>query len=194
MPVKRLHPHLVKRLQRVAHRLLTPARVRRMKNIDHRKERHSIPMDGIAGPGYRVRELRVRKENSRVPVVIKRDHLHATPASTLAFLRMIVKDHNAVYQPTQYRLFVPHAYALNDSYLAMAKTEYPSITEIFGDGTTKRGTKFFTTLRKKHSVTLHQLREAADTVSLRTGFPIGNILLIGVRNKKFIFVPLVDRF
>lgn len=194
MPTKHLNKRLVERLKRVAPRLLTPERFRKMKNVDHRQHWTEAPGDGITGSGHRVRELRVRKENSRIPVVIKRDHLTSTPEKTVKYLRSIVGDHNKIWQPENYRIYVPHAYALNEHYLAMAKTNYPSLTEIIGKFKTPRGTKFFKRLAKKHGVTLEEFKRAASSVSKRTAIPFGNLMLIGVRNKRFIFVPLVDQF
>ena len=116
-----------------------------------------------------------------------------------------VREHNQNYAKieTIYVLLMPKAHVISEDLIAMAKTNAPSVIEILGCKAwrrlksgrqrTARGQKFFQELQAKHGVTKKQLREAATRLEERTGIYWGNILLLRVENRKFVFMPLVDK-
>ncbi|MBU0636328.1 hypothetical protein KKE06_04855 [Candidatus Micrarchaeota archaeon] len=74
----------------------------------------------------------------------------------------------------------------------MAKTDAPNVEEIVGHNITERGTRFFRKIKRIQPITEHQLRAAANKVYNRTGIEYRNLLFIGVKKGKFIFMPLLD--
>ncbi|MFH0970717.1 MAG: hypothetical protein V1776_04640 [Candidatus Diapherotrites archaeon] len=201
MPHKRLPAQLIARLRKANKRLLKDERVERWENIDHRKdypplsdELKQVGKISVDWWGGRVRLLKLRKENSPVKVVIKKDH---PPGDSIRRINKLVAEHNLRYHPNNYVLLPVRAYPLNENYIAMGYTNRPSIEEIISsECSTKRGFLFLTRLAKRHQMKeedlRQRLRDAAFNVSYRTGISIINLLLLGIRNGKFVFVPLVD--
>jgi hypothetical protein len=193
MPTKRLPASLVRKLERVANRLLTPKRFVRWKNVDHRKDWPGAEPNEIDMWGGRVRELTLRKGKSPVGVIIKRQ----SPKILIELKERVQRSRENPHP--SYIILAPRVYPLNDKFVAMAKMDKPSIAEILGLGRdwgkesiTPRGTQYFKHLQERYSVTTEQLEEAMEHAYKITGFDRTNLLLIGIRNHKFIFMPLAD--
>lgn len=198
MPVKKLPKKLVTRLKKAA-----PAVERflgSMKNIDHRKdfpEARGIQKNSTHAWGRRVRELNISRNFPRTKsVVIKMAH-SVGAEGTIKTLSEKVREHNKRFGKENYVLLEPKAYAINRDVLAMAKANNPNIHEIIGSGRwqedkTRRGKIFFKKLKNKYNVSEEQLETAAEQVFERTGIQRANLLLLGFKKGKFIFMPLVD--
>ncbi len=192
----------------------------RLKNIDHRQnenERRASPAN-TRHWGGRVRQMDVSRNYPDTELVLKRTH-GASARSTLRQIRWrvladsmrektiqalnrLVKTHNRLFRPRDYELRMPIAYPVGKNILAMSKTPLITVGEIVGltndpfdlVGHTERGEHYFEKLEKQHGVTRYQLRQACTQVYERTGIHHNNLLLDGVKNKKFVFVPLLDKF
>ncbi len=196
MPVKSLPKKLVKRLRKVAGQI--DRKLGLMKNIDHRQtwiNRPVRPAHTTKAWGYRVREMNVQRNFPKTELVIKRTH--DMPARELIqTLQEIVQRHNRQFTPDTYVLIEPKAVPISAELVAMAKTNAPSVDEILFQGIrqgTRRGKQFFEKLVEKNpGITTAALDEAAGKVIARTGIEFGNLLLLGVKKGKFVFMPLVD--
>jgi len=209
MPVKALPKDIVARLKKIGpelERLRRTTRnprapkeawlLARMKNIDHRRGKNprSQGERDIENWSGRVRQLRVSLRGTGV--VIKKTH-DATAWETISWIQRKVRIHNELPKlPEDYVLVEPKAYAISRSLIAMAKTRKPSVEEIIGldEKQTERGRKFFAKLKAKHGITEHHLRYAMRILRDITGFKSSNVLLLGVKNGKFVFMPLLDMY
>ncbi len=215
MPTKPLPKKLVSRLKKITDKREQRKRFKQgkeeisgnlgsMKNIDHRRNDPEIKQllalnpKNISSAGGRVREMDVSKQFPGIKLVIKKIHVAPNSIKEINEIKKIVKSHNKSFEPENYVLREPIAYALGNGLVAMAKTNKPNLDEILGsNGKTIRGQEFFRKLKKKHRVTKTQLNEAFGRFYRRTktkyiDFPTRNILLLGVKNGKFVFMPLVD--
>lgn len=193
MPIKSLPNSLVKRLRaRVAKESRQPDKpglFDRARNLDHR------------GFSNRVVELNVSRYFPGVRVAIKKTHGY-TAQDTINIVKRFVRDHNASANPRSYVLVAPKAYAIGQYLLAMAKTNKPSVCEIIGDskgaGKTQRGKQFFELLKQKYGIEESALNEAFNELAAwkRKGAilkcRIDNVLLLGFRKGRFVFMPLLD--
>ncbi len=93
-------------------------------------------------------------------------------------------------------LLPPNIYIINDEFVAMAKTNCPSLEEILSPERTKRGAVFFKALEKKYGaksgVTMKRLRESARLLYTRAHFERANVILIGYKDAQFQVMPLAD--
>ncbi|MBS3061525.1 MAG: hypothetical protein J4215_03000 [Candidatus Diapherotrites archaeon] len=189
---------------------------------DHRQPRLRVPTYETARPGGRIRGFRTERNYPTEPeIIIKRVHGTAgenqKASQIVRTLQKIVQEHNRRFPFTRYELRSPHAYPLGERFVAMAKTTVPSIGEILGSHKTQRGINFFRYLKRTHGIRKRDLREAvaelcdhlrplyepfyphvlSDTAARRiqnSNVLNSNILVAGVKNKKIIFVPLIDWF
>lgn len=191
MPVKPLPHELVKRLERVGKKI---AKVHHLLvNVDHRSRHYGMrgPRDNMLHHNM-VRELNVSKTFPGIgkTVVIKRIH-GKNAEDVVSGVENAVFWHNIGYPESElYDLLKPFAYPIDKEYIAMAKTDYPSVIEILYNPT-KRGRKYFAEL-KKQGAKIRDLKKAAEIVKRRIGIPERNLLLVGFENGVFQFVPLVD--
>lgn len=218
MPVKPLPRNLVKRLRKLAKQAhKKPNRVSiavgRMENVDHRKDYGAHagsrvfpdPIDTRRWGG-RVRQMDIKRNYPGVELVIKRVHA-ATAQFVIDRIKQRVSSHKKKARRNDpYVLHKPFAYAIDEYHLAMAKTDFPSLTEILSrlerpdlESKTSRGQAFFSELqernpRLKETITIEKLEEAFLRLKERGNFARGNILLIGFKKGKFQFMPLLDVF
>lgn len=181
--------------QRVLERLRYHAeRIRRafgqFRNIDHRGIVEDNPHEYFPR-GTRVREIDLSR-TSIIPVALKWVH-NATAKKTLRVIFNKVKSHNKVYSPKEYQLIMPKAYAIDTYIVAMSKEDYPSVEEVL-EHSTRRGQLYFGRLAQKNRTTIDSLAAAAKLVQKRTGIRPDNLLVVGCRKGKFLFVPLIDLF
>ena len=142
----------------------------------------------------------VSRNYPKTELVLKRTHGYEAKGN-VDQTKNKIKKHNEKFgkREKKYELRMPHAYPIGGFIVAMAKADFPSINEIIGDGPTRRGIDFFARLRAKHKTNEHELRLAMERLKKRTdgnipdsGLSAGNTLLLGYKNGKFIFMPLID--
>lgn len=204
MPVKPLPKRLVRRLKEYARQgVLGSVSLGRMKNIDHRRdfpELKSIPGNNTGWWGRRIRQMNVSRNFPRIELVIKRtDGLDAQ--LEVRQIRAIVRIHNEEKKPRLYKLVMPHAYAISRELIAMAKTNAPTVSEILWQHRiTKRGEDFFQKLQKKSGrlwgrfkANKRSLKRAFKELK-KNSYKLGqsNTLLLDYKNRKFVFMPLID--
>lgn len=201
MVEKPLPPALVKELTRLAPHL--EKRLPSMENVDHRKGGlFTRNRRDVLQWGGRVRQLNVSKNFPGVEVVVKRDDGDNAKGTLAAISREVDAYELQQSEPSnaEFILRRPYAYAISDKLIAMAKTDKPNIREILGDktpyynkgGATQRGRTFFSKLKKEHQVSEEQLITAVRALSLKTNLTAGNVIVAGVENGKFVFIPLAD--
>lgn len=194
----------IARLQRAAPRLL--GRLGKMPNIDHRRaiarSMDSRPRRNTTRWGNRIRLLRAKRSLEEGEIVLKHSHGELAPAVVSSILEM-VRKHNKNYKPKNYLLLKPNAVAISDELIAMNRMDYPSIEETIGRywnpkviWRTTRGRKAFERLQSEmrlNKFRLHlRIRQAYRELYRQTDWHESNVLLIGQRNGKFIFMPLLD--
>lgn len=198
MPVKPLPKTLVSRLKRVSPKI--DKALGRMKNIDHRISLIYVGSNDTGEFGNRVRQMNVSRNYPRVKLVVKRVH-DATAKEVIKAVKENVRNHNkflkvrGLKEKVGYVLREPIAYDIGGDLVAMAKTDRPSLHEVLGCiefPRTDRGIQFFGQLSKKYGVTKKQLKMATKQICSDTTFGQRNILLLGVKEGKFVFMPLVD--
>jgi len=192
MPVKPLPKKLIPRLIRVSH--IIERWLGKMKSVDHRTKNFLDHETSTSEWGYRVRQMDVSRNFPGTELVIKKTHTF--PANKkIKSVNNMVRIHNELYKPENYVLLAPKAYAIGENLLAMAKTNKPSLEEVLGSKKTpptERGKNFFQKMKKKHKITEMQLRKAVRQVVDRTNIFENNLLFLGVKNGKFVFMPLLD--
>jgi len=195
MPVKRLPPALVSRLRRIVKRRILFGRdlergFTKLINIDHRYPRRRGDTISI------VRKMNVSRTFPGAKVVIKKAHTFNDAKREIAFVLKRVREHNQKFKSDTYVLRRPIAYDLGGKFIAMAETNFPSLFEIsqptWPIKKETRGKRFFNDLKKKHGFTEKQFCQAAEQITKRTGILEQNMLLIGFKKGKFIFMPLMD--
>ena len=207
MPAKTLPRKLVARLTNASEAL--DRSLARMKNIDHRRNHPARKViktsPEVAGVwGGRIRQFDVSKNYPGVELVIKKIHNFRFQKATTELQeikrKVLVHNQNLINQgiKANYVLREPIAYDLGNGLVAMAKTNKPSLEEIFGCSRlspTIKGIKFFRKLSKKHKLAKKQLKDAAEQVQKEASLDRGNLILLGVdKQRRFIFMPLVDLF
>ena len=186
-----------------------------MRNIDHRKERfermqrnkiswlaRKILSLGLSKrppgfkntriPGGRVRELNVSRNYPGLKsIVIKRDDF-GDAKSLIDTIRNMVEEHNR--NPAErYALFKPHAYAISQELIAMAKTENPTINEVAKQNT-ERGKKMARKL-EKHGLTREKLFQAVEELDSHPTPFVGthrNFMVLGAKDGKLLLMPFLD--
>ncbi len=110
-------------------------------------------------------------------------------------LREAVARHNQTYDVGKDRfvLLPPNAYPISGKFVAMARTNAPSVEEILHPrNRTERGRLLWRRLADRHRLELRDLVQATKLVGGRTGITRQNLLFLGYRKGKFVFMPLVD--
>ncbi len=215
MPVKPLPKKLVSRLKKVSTKINKS--LGRMKNIDPRqndfarKNIFKVPSKDTYVWGGRIRQMNISRNYPGVKLVIKKMHADMRGANTeLREIQLRVRNYNelikkkGIPKDLNFVLREPIAYDLGNNLVAMAKTNKPNLNEILGDiklkphiieaSPTTKGRQFFRKLSKKHGFTKKQLEQAAKQVYEKIDIMPSNILLLGVKNGKFIFMPLIDLY
>ncbi|MFH1200333.1 MAG: hypothetical protein V1708_04655 [Candidatus Micrarchaeota archaeon] len=189
-----------------------------MKNVDHRRGRSEVVYTRkLVGrrweskiPGARIRQMNVSRTFPGVQLVIK-DSTHFGERMSAdeinGEVRAFVSIHNKANAGRQqgYSFRAPIAYPISKRLIAMAKTKSPTLEEIVSEKHgTARGRRFFEALERKSGVKRADLMNAYESlVDDSSNMPFGrgripdltrtdSLLLIGYRNKKFVFMPLVD--
>ena len=193
----------------------------RRKNADKRTTDNAKHRKNITEWGYRIRRMRVGKENVILKVV------HSISAHRLIkTMSKLVDLHNKAYpkKSNGYIILKPKAYAIGENLLAMSETNYPTVKEVL-ECTTRpnANTKTVTFLKElaaKSGVNIQtfqkKLEEAHTALEtrinhlaytekklapefnarrlMRSFFNYENVLFIGMKEGKFVFVPLMDLF
>ncbi len=208
MPVKPLPKKLVKRLERVSAVISKKRELRssgeetsflgRMKNVDARKQHY--PERSFKNPVNssllfgRVRKMNVSRNYPEVSLVVKRKHYFVNN-NEVGAVNEIIDRVNSSKEKGNYVLRKPFAYEIGNDLIAMAKTNKPSVADIIGKKPTERGKSFFRKLSKKYRVTEQELKSYFRNLKELSLFEERNVLLLGVtKDKKFIFMPLVDLY
>jgi len=219
MVVRKLPSNLVKRIRGIVKvkeaknvskgRTQIKSLLGRLKNVDHRSEEFNVNL-GVEDWGGRVREINISRNYPSVKKLILKYTHDINAKKTLVRLFDTVSYHNKKYPNSEYYLYKPYAYPVGEKIIAMSKASAPSLAEMIGSkhngvgdtaGFTKRGEKMLLTLSEKTNRSVKELRENLANLSnlveertLEGGLPItrGNLLCVGVKNGKFVFVPLAD--
>ncbi|VVB74416.1 Uncharacterised protein [uncultured archaeon] len=123
--------------------------------------------------------------------------VHGTTASRLiSFLNSSVEKANRMPKKHPWVLRKPHIYSLNQEFVAMAKTNLPSVEEIVSPAHHSKGAQefFLRFARDNEWVTAKQMLACAAEASRNSGLSIQNLLFAGIKDKKYIFIPLADKF
>lgn len=212
MPVKRLPKELVERLRKASARL----RLGKMKNIDHRLKlpqhgrpyrRKFNPEDISMYPG-RVREINVSRNYPDIKVVLKVIH-DDFAQNVVKQIKEIVAKHNRMFLPEKYVLRMPYAYVINNDIIAMSKANFPSVKEIFRDKT-PRARRMINSIRREildienRNLSYREAEEELSKVWRQLSQNLGslpngaiadsNMLLLGYKNGKYVFIPLMDSY
>lgn len=182
---------LVKRLRAIVSKNASEwsKKMSKMKSIDHRGKQ---PKPRLWGE--RVREMNVSRNFPGIRLVVKKGHMPFDSKFVVDTIKEIVKDHNNTFKPKEYELVEMPAeflgYGFFEDFIAMPKVDAPTVYEMRHDSTV-RG-KRFTQLLKKFKFSLKQLESAAKIVEKRTGISPDNLVFLGLRKGKFVFMPLAD--
>ncbi|MDO8538428.1 MAG: hypothetical protein Q7S21_06085 [archaeon] len=201
MPIKRFPKPFVELLRQESARI--ESLHGEMENIDPRQMRRwGIAKNETKTWGFRVRRMDVSKYFPQVVkkypwiknVVIKRSQGRFVSAEQeIKIVREIVREHNANFHPTAYKIIPPIAYALNKKLILMAETKKPTVEEIF-DEKTEHGMKMLWHLQKRHGIDASRLRKLCQIACKRTETSEHNMLVLGAKNGQIIFMPLVDLY
>lgn len=212
MPLKPLPRTLVKRLRDTFGRApQKTAMLQRMKNADHRQEdvmtlwsryRKLEKMEDapLGMWGGRVRQMNVSRNYPGTELILKTPHPNDPDASdgkeydakaTIRHVQNVVRMHNERYDDARYELLSPKAYAINPRLIAMSRTDAPNLPEVLPAIQTERGRKMLEQLRRQ-GFTAKKIAEIAEVVTDRTEIRDTNMLLVGAKKGKLLFLPLVD--
>ncbi|MEK6941509.1 MAG: hypothetical protein AABW85_01480 [archaeon] len=201
MPLRPLPPVLIERLKTLVAKEISSAERRgnasrvhgfhgSLKNIDpRRRQRADLPLDSTEGYGRRVRQLAVRRRFPEIGrVVIKRVHGESARLTIQEIINR-VRIHNKRCRPQLYVLLEPVAYDIGANLVAMAKVNRPTIKDVVES--TVVGKKF-AILQKKVGLGINDLKAAGLEMLHNTGFYPRNVLVVGAKDGKFEFLPLID--
>jgi hypothetical protein len=220
MVLRPLPKSLIKRVRKAAGKKPESIRdfVSKLKNIDHRAEEVGeifSRLPSIDMPGGRVYSMNVSRTYPRLrEVVIKRTHgsraRDLTSAQVVKILRKSVSNHNKRFGTKDYYLLKPIAYPFGKEYVLMSKVNKFSISQVissaiqiglppnfYSNGSSQ---KFILGLSKKTKkpvdLLVFELGRASKLLMKRIENieSDSNFLVVGYKNGKFIFVPLVDLF
>jgi len=209
MPVRPLHPELVRRMRKIVAKygVKNPERLYfhlgKMKLADYRLlEKNDDRTDSLK-PGRSVRKGDVHRTfPEEMQVVIKRvhglDQKHPpTAADVKKIIENAVKNHNILYADKEkdYSLRAPIVHDIGLDLLAMAHTNAPNIIEVIGDfngkGKTERGKRMLAQL-KKSGIDEEKLKMAANRLNNRTATHRRNVFLFGTIKGKIDFMLMPD--
>ncbi len=201
MPIRPLPPLLIEKLRvlvateiRGAKRKGRESRVHstvgKMRNVDsRRRELTGFPIDATENKGRRVRQLAIRRRFPEIRrIVIKRIH-GAKARHTIQEIINRVQVHNKRFSPKLYVLLEPVAHDIGANLVAMMKVNRPTIKDVLDK--TLLGQKFFV-FGKRMGLTLNDLRAAGLELWEKSGFAPRNVLVVGAKEGKFEFLPLID--
>jgi len=156
--------------------------------------------------GVRVRSFDVSRSHPEIgKVVLKVVHGDKEPGQPLKsqelidFLDGVVSKANSLKpKGAEWIIEKPFAIALNDHVIAMASCGEPTAGEMLGRTRwrtkSRKGVKSMKVLQKRHPELALRFRRAVDEVSRTLKMGRQNFLFGGVKNGKFVFVPLMDKF
>lgn len=215
MPHKRLPKELVSKIKNIQNKRISQKRTNdfrrfflRLKNSDHRKVSKDNFKDFLkefekceefawvglgcgSGTHKRVRQLDVSRQFPEVgKVVIKKIDF-----GDKGMLKQYLKKFNTG-RVSEVIIKKPKIYFLKDDLILMAKTNYPSLIEIFGDsqknGITKRGIKLLNDSLKKSVLSKDFVEKQMHEFCMKYKVANRNVLFLGIKNKKIILMPLPD--
>lgn len=164
------------------------------------RSRRTIPETNTSEWSRRIRLLNVSKQYPDLgEVVLKRVHPNRTvwpkvitAKDHLLAVNRLVSEHNRQFGNRDYILLKPYAYALTNDVLVMARDNSPTLEDILKHD--PKATKYFEAFSKKHGITRAQFEEKANLVENRLPESHNNLILIGFKNGKFVFLHLPDYF
>lgn len=182
----------------------------RLKTADHRIKNPS----NLDVPGGRVRKLGVQRNYPHIKEVILKKvhgvHLGSVDArEMIRYLRKMVVTHNKVFGENYYYLEKPIAYHVGKDFVLMAKADKFSVDQLLAQNSSEKfeshthlnppsPKKFLneisTHTKKPVSELKEQLSRSIYLLNKRTHLGKENFLVVGYKDKKFIFVPLIDLF
>ncbi len=191
----------------------------RLKNADHREflsflHNPKTPLKTLQVVGGRVRSLNVKRKFPKIgEAILKRVHgtfeKPVTALEVISSIRKKVSLHNAKYGSKNYYLLKPIAYPVGKEFVLMFKVNKFSVEEFKTKSTLEQLVKgsipkentparFLYDLSLKTKKPISKLQEELDSafelLNERVGLGVENFLVVGYKNKKFIFVPLIDLF
>ncbi len=188
MPIKRLPSKLVRRLKKASAKI--DRAFHRLPTGDHRTHKDDPDLrkrHEMLETGQSVREFNVTRHH-RQPIILKYN-LYAV--REIKVMRRIVTEHNRSFPNSSYYLLRPNAHPIRKTIIAMKRVNFPNVIEILGDSPTPRGIRMRGVLMEK-GVSINKLHTLSVLVLDRTGIASRNLLVIGVKKGKPVFMPLVD--
>jgi len=222
MVIHSLPKKLVKRVKLIAKRK-APSQLEklalRLKNMDHRNldlKELSLASNKseLNVPGGRVRKLGVNRNYPGIKeVILKKVHGsnvgEGNALETIRYLRKLVNTHNKVFGQNYYYLDKPIAYHVGKQFVLMAKADKFSVDQLLRQPPSEKFEsythlsppspgKFLSEISLHTKKPVSELRVQLDrSISLlnkRTQLGRENFLVVGYKEGKFIFVPLIDLF
>ncbi len=222
MVLRSLPKKLVKRVRTLAKRKAPSELTRlvlRLKNADHRNldltELSKVSNQSeLDIPGGRVRQANVGRNFPKInEIIIKRAHGRFVGSGNakeiVNYLKKAVLEHNRIHGDKDYYLLKPIAYHVGKDFVLMAKANKFSAEQILLATTSEKldsythvnvasPQKYILELAVELRMPVRELRNQLRTSLLlldeRMQLGKGNYLVAGYKNKKFIFVPLIDLF
>ncbi len=217
---KPLPDALVRNLSRIAqskHEQAVLRRFLRLKNVDLRvskedemrfqqlinntsyKKTHFRFEDALQKHGLRVRELNISKKDPFLrKVVIKASHaifgqsVNSYEAVDLIFERVESANAFAQKNKSKWRVNKPFLYPLSEKFIAMAKTDFASTDSFLHK---LHSNKIFCKIFElKNHISVTEFEKIVSSVTIALDTPPRNVLFVGKKKGKFVFVPLADLF
>lgn len=168
--------------------------------------------------GHRVRELNVKRNSPRQRIILKaahvrtiyrmtneeidghpkakRDYQPMTAQQTIDEVNAMVEKYTKYLHRHDCILLKPNAYAISDKLIAMSRANYPPVVEVVTFPKhlhlpTAQGRRMLKRLETA-GFTPEIIRASAEEISQRTGFSYSNLMIIGIRKGKLVFMPYVD--
>ncbi len=156
--------------------------------------------------GLRVREMDISRNYPEVKkVVLKRMHIGETFTRIKKRLSILFENYKT-NPPKNYLLIKPIFYRIDRQTIAMSKSNIPSLRDFFPGPhqlglsflkpKNSKAKKFYEKLKAKHGLTDLDFISAVQELDIRDrrtiNISFGNYALVGVENKKFVFMPFAD--
>lgn len=139
--------------------------------------------------------MSIERNFQSVELVVKRAH-GFTAAETIKTVKEIVRVHNKKWGSKDYILIEPKAYVISKELVAMPKVEAATLREMFSrdkSRLTMSGGLFLERLLKIPGVNRKKLESLGAKACKRADISPINLLVLGYKNGKFVFMPLVDQ-
>lgn len=198
MPTKALSKNIVKRLRKATPKI--DANFHRLPNRDHRTPNDNPRLrkkTSYDPPGFRVRGVTFfsrfkdgSRNYSQYKIVIKRTHYHSAREEINEIrnrVRIVNKQNHS-----QFIVLMPKAHAISNGLIAMKEVNFPSVVEMFqGNAITLRA-KLMVDRLNKLGINSEKLFNAAQDAARSLGMDKSNLMVLGAKNGKVVFMPLID--